>query len=200
MEGIFPSIKQQCVLETSCVSDKHINVLCRKLAEPELFMESIAKRINCCFNLFDLAAIKKLYQARLDVWAIKYTKQSELVFNTFQSYYIQADQSCVPVVHGSKLCQKCYVAMLGISTKRYEKWLKEWLASGKTLKRVESRHALSVRPAFMKGEIESYLVDLKRLTTIHKHLIIYTLVYTMHGIHDKYQKSISFRIIYIPVM
>jgi len=128
-------------------------------------MDSVARHIDCCFNLFDLAAIKKLYQARLDLWAIKYSKQSELVLTTFQSYYVQSEQSCVPVVHGSKLCQTCYIAMLGISNKRYKRWLNDWLASGKSLKRVVSNHSVAVRPAFMKAEIESYLVDLKNVTT-----------------------------------
>jgi hypothetical protein len=33
------------------------------------------------------------------------------------------------------------------------------------LKRVVSSHSVAVRPAFMKAEIESYLVDLKNVTT-----------------------------------
>ena len=53
----------------------NIYVVLRKMADPAKFMEEIAMRILCCYNLCDLKDIVGFYQVRLDTWSGGYKDQ-----------------------------------------------------------------------------------------------------------------------------
>jgi hypothetical protein len=133
------------------------------MAQPKKFMTAVATRLGCCFRKCNLRKVKSFYELRLRTWSANYARQSELLCDAFTDYHTDATNTIAPVVDGVRLCKDCHIAVLGINKKRYNYIHRQWVQSGKNLKRRESLHGNRPRAALKKSEFEDYLATTKRV-------------------------------------
>lgn len=127
------------------------------------FCDETARARDCCFNDFSTNHVRSLFMQRLLFWSTGTLGQSEFVIKSFGNYYNRKDAVFTILYDNLPYCKQCFCDFIGLSARRYNRFLDLWLTSGRTIKRVPTAHASKMRGAPIKTIFNKYLEDLSKV-------------------------------------
>lgn len=127
------------------------------MCDPQNFEKLLADTNSHCTAGVDADWALRAWQFRAEFWSMNYTDQSAQCIRLFDNAFNLKTREYDYKYLNWPVCLKCLCKLLGISTKRFKKWRSAWEASGRTIKRILSKHTAHVRTAPKQDIFRKYL-------------------------------------------